>query len=269
MSQLKTTRIKHKHDIEANWLISKLMPLDGEIIIYDPDEDHDIPRFKVGDGETALNDLPFVITSEGGGGEFQGQIYTLTEKNKLKALPTNEELSETLEGLEEQIDNKSNAPLIKGEGEGSVIMNNEISPNVASGNYAFAEGSGTIASGEAQHVQGKYNIEDTENKYAHIVGNGTNNSARSNAHTIDWEGNAWFAGNIMANGILLTDQVTKDIYELVISNGEIKIRNINKLTLELNENEAQVNIDTETLVLSNDIATVSNETLSLNNGEIK
>ena len=134
---------------------------------------------------------------------------------------------------------------------------------------SHAEGSGTIASGETQHVQGKFNIEDTENKYAHIVGNGTNNSARSNAHTIDWEGNAWFAGNIMANGILLTDQVTKDIYELVISNGEIKIRNINKLTLALNENEAQVNIDTEALVLSNDIATVSNETLSLNSGEIK
>lgn len=72
MSQTKTTRIKHKHDIEANWIVSKLMPLDGEIIIYDPDEDHGIPRFKVGDGERALNDLPFVITSGGGGGEFQG-----------------------------------------------------------------------------------------------------------------------------------------------------------------------------------------------------
>lgn len=49
----------------------------------------------------------------------------------------------------------------------------------------------------AQHVQGKYNIKDTEEKYAHIVGNGTYNyqtysPAESNAHTLDWEGNAWY-----------------------------------------------------------------------------
>jgi hypothetical protein len=31
--------------------------------------------------------------------------------------------------------------------------------------------------------------------YAHIVGNGTN-SERSNAHTLDWDGNAWFAGDV-------------------------------------------------------------------------
>lgn len=72
----------------------------------------------------------------------------------------------------------------------------------AEGNYAtasglttHAEGSYTIAAGNYSHVQGKYNIQDTESKYAHIVGNGTS-SARSNAHTLDWQGNAWFAGNV-------------------------------------------------------------------------
>ena len=45
-----------------------------------------------------------------------------------------------------------------------------------------------------QHVQGKYNIEDTIS--AHIVGNGTEYNARSNAHTLDWSGNAWFAGDV-------------------------------------------------------------------------
>ena len=34
-------------------------------------------------------------------------------------------------------------------------------------------------------------------KYAHVVGNGTYNK-RSNAHTLDWEGNAWFAGDVQA-----------------------------------------------------------------------
>ena len=66
---------------------------------------------------------------------------------------------------------------------------------IASGECSHAEGYLTIASSEYQHVQGKYNIEDTANTYAHIVGNGDEN-ARSNAHTLDWNGNAWFAGNV-------------------------------------------------------------------------
>lgn len=64
---------------------------------------------------------------------------------------------------------------------------------------SHAEGGYTKASSNYQHVQGKYNIEDTGDTYAHIVGNGTTDNARSNAHTIDWEGNAWFAGDV-ANG---------------------------------------------------------------------
>ena len=63
---------------------------------------------------------------------------------------------------------------------------------------AYTEGRGTIARSIASHVQGKYNIDDTENKYAHIVGNGKSDTERSNAHTVDWNGNAWFAGDVFA-----------------------------------------------------------------------
>jgi hypothetical protein len=70
---------------------------------------------------------------------------------------------------------------------------------VASGNQTHAEGWRTIATSENQHVQGKCNIEDTVNKYAHIVGNGTSDTNRSNAHTLDWSGNAWFAGKVTAS----------------------------------------------------------------------
>jgi len=67
-----------------------------------------------------------------------------------------------------------------------------------------AEGVGTIASGDCQHVQGRYNIEDTENKYLHIIGNGSSTSARSNAHTVTWDGNAWYAGSLeVVNGVIL------------------------------------------------------------------
>lgn len=68
--------------------------------------------------------------------------------------------------------------------------------STASGTYSHTEGRGTRTSGEASHVQGRYNIEDTENKYAHIVGNGGDYNARSNAHTLDWEGNAWYQGDV-------------------------------------------------------------------------
>lgn len=73
---------------------------------------------------------------------------------------------------------------------------------IASGNHSHAEGKDTQAKAKCQHVQGRYNILDgTDNQdeygtYVHIVGNGTSVDARSNAHTLDWSGNAWFAGDV-------------------------------------------------------------------------
>lgn len=68
------------------------------------------------------------------------------------------------------------------------------------GQGAHAEGYYTNATSNYSHVQGQYNLNDLECKYAHIVGNGTGISARSNAHTLDWQGNAWFAGDIKVGG---------------------------------------------------------------------
>ena len=66
----------------------------------------------------------------------------------------------------------------------------------ASGSYSHAEGQGTIASSDDQHVQGAYNIEDSSTTYVDIIGNGTGDSVRSNAATVDWSGNAWYAGDV-------------------------------------------------------------------------
>lgn len=74
----------------------------------------------------------------------------------------------------------------------------------ASGRYSHAEGRGTIASGNAQHVSGMFNRTDTAPLV--IVGNGSSDSKRSNAFTLDREGNAWFAGDIEdGNGNALSD----------------------------------------------------------------
>lgn len=69
----------------------------------------------------------------------------------------------------------------------------------ASGNQSHAEGRYTIAAGAAQHVEGVGNVADTESKYIHIAGNGEW-EARSNAYTLDWDGNAEYAGDVIANG---------------------------------------------------------------------
>lgn len=70
---------------------------------------------------------------------------------------------------------------------------------------SHAEGRGTKASSSDQHVQGRYNIADENEEYAHIVGNGQPdysdnfpelNPIRSNIHTLTWEGEGWFAGDV-------------------------------------------------------------------------
>ena len=66
----------------------------------------------------------------------------------------------------------------------------------ASGYSSHAEGHATNASGDYSHVQGKFNIIDNKNKYADIIGNGDNDTKRSNAATVDWSGNAWYAGDV-------------------------------------------------------------------------
>ena len=101
----------------------------------------------------------------------------------------------------------------------------EVRGTAAEGGAGHAEGVGTIAKSESshaegrytiaakayQHVQGQYNVSDTgikyQGKYAHIVGNGTAEDARSNAHTLDWDGVPWYAGDrIMLGGTGMDDK---------------------------------------------------------------
>ena len=76
--------------------------------------------------------------------------------------------------------------------------------STASGVGSHAEGYGTAASGQYQHVEGKFNLADFTS--AHIVGNGTDTTP-SNAHTLDWSGNAWFSGDVYVGS---TSGITRD-----------------------------------------------------------
>lgn len=64
----------------------------------------------------------------------------------------------------------------------------EGNSTIASGARSHAEGQATKASSANQHVEGKYNVEDSNDKFAHIIGNGTADNARSNAFAVDWDG---------------------------------------------------------------------------------
>lgn len=66
----------------------------------------------------------------------------------------------------------------------------------ASGYASHAQNFGTIAASEAQTALGSYNVADANNTYAVIVGNGIDGSNRSNALTVDWQGNVECAGTI-------------------------------------------------------------------------
>ena len=70
------SRITHKHDIEANWLLAvNFTPKQGEIIIYDIDDNYSYERFKIGDGISNVNILPF-----GGGNNSVELDETLTQE---------------------------------------------------------------------------------------------------------------------------------------------------------------------------------------------
>lgn len=82
----------------------------------------------------------------------------------------------------------------------------------AVGECTHAEGRETIANGIYQHVEGKYNVADNESKYIHIIGNGIDDNNRSNALTLDWDGNLAVSGDVEdGNGEKISDKADKVI----------------------------------------------------------
>ena len=61
-SKILSARTIQIHDVESNWLKAiSFIPRCGEIVVYDIDDTHSLERFKIGDGKTPVNDLPFII----------------------------------------------------------------------------------------------------------------------------------------------------------------------------------------------------------------
>ena len=77
------TRIINKHDTQTNWAKAvNFIPKKGEIIVYDKDDNHSCPRFKVGDGKTVVSSLPFT-TDVLGKTIFESDEFIQGEENDL------------------------------------------------------------------------------------------------------------------------------------------------------------------------------------------
>lgn len=85
---------------------------------------------------------------------------------------------------------------------GGIGAHAEGRATTATATASHSGGDHTIARGVAQTAIGKYNIEDTNNKYAFIIGNGTSETA-SNAFAVDWEGNAEISKAIKTPSLIL------------------------------------------------------------------
>ena len=86
----------------------------------------------------------------------------------------------------------------------------------AGGENSHAEGRWTTAKNKSQHVFGEFNIADpstalsnARGNYVEIVGNGTDDDARSNARTLDWSGNETLQGNLTIGGTITTTNGVK------------------------------------------------------------
>ena len=116
---------------------------------------------------------------------------------------------------------------------------------VVKGSASHVEGRHTIATGSAQHVEGVANIEDIEDKYIHIAGNGTSPTDRSNAHTLDRNGNAWYSGDVYVGSTcgtnkdddskkLATEDYVNTLYMKLNSNTVLGFYCIEDVTIVIN-----------------------------------
>lgn len=206
------TRIIHKHDTEINWSkATNFIPKKGEIIIYDKDNNYNYERIKVGDGTTLVNNLPFygssienILDGIASGSVRTSSSTTESTDYKLGTAAFAEGKDTKAKGNYSHAEGYSttaSGAYSHAEGRSSTasgsVSHAEGTDTVASGIRSHASGWGTIAKGENQTAIGKYNVEDTNEKYALIVGNGTS-TARSNAFTVDWSGNAEAGGKKLA-----------------------------------------------------------------------
>ena len=208
-------RYKDTYDaIDSGFLFSKPETIDGVLSVRWLSNDIN--------NSITMDSTKIVDTWVGSSGKSIVSIYKVN-------IITNDEMKKTAL-LQEGNGNIASGLNSHAEGRINIASGNnshaEGCGNIASGNNSHAEGYYNEASGYATHVQGKYNIIQSVTgpnylgKYCHIVGNGTSDTARSNAHTLDWNGNAWFAGDVYTGGTAMDSGAKKLATEVPVSTAD-------------------------------------------------
>ena len=93
-----------------------------------------------------------------------------------------------------------------------------------SGSSIYRLRGGYNATNKTRSSRRYYNKALVQN-YANIVGNGISDTKRSNAHTLDWDGNAWYAGDVYVGSTSGTNMdegskklATEEFVEQLIAN---------------------------------------------------
>ena len=107
-----------------------------------------------------------------------------------------------------EIDNGTKGYYFQRAGAAGDYSHSEGYNSEARGEVSHAEGEGTVAFSARQHVQGKYNIRDTNDTYAFIIGNGTDNESRSNALAVKWNGDVVIKNNALPLSPVYSGYVT-------------------------------------------------------------
>lgn len=192
-----------------------------------------------GDAETILtsyaNEISDKVDKVTGKG-LSTEDYTPAEKTKLAGIDEYaSSVGKNVEGVRFIIDGTSytaqeGAEIFNCYGPFSCIAigyysHAEGDHNFAFGNYSHVEGHETRAGSACQHVQGKYNVVDSNSKYAFIIGNGESNIVRSNAFAIDWDGLIYI--NNSATGVNVSALASR------VSALETTVGNINTILEEV------------------------------------
>lgn len=108
------TKHIQKHDTEQNWNLSSLKPAAGQLIVYDPDDNYNYARFKIGDGATIVKNLPFTV--EEAINEALATLGSLANKDTIEKADLSEEIKQSLD----------TTYTVKTEGTGNVVTEVEL-----------------------------------------------------------------------------------------------------------------------------------------------
>lgn len=205
-------RFTPKGDIEANWKKAVgFIPLDKEIIIYKPDETHSAARFKVGDGKTEVNDLPF------SGTDMEAISELIDEKGDILIEYVDNAVTEAIGKLREDLvaniedgNGKGSAQQVAdgvadgfdftGKNSNAIQLDSTLAgiiPYGATGDFAVAFGGKSSAQGKRSHAEGTTTI--AKGKYSHAEGD--NSVALGNdSHAEGYETTSYGVGSHSEGG---------------------------------------------------------------------